>query len=74
MNAAQAGEGSEEMGFKLTPLVSGNGLRTTEARNPTSQEGAGHSIGSDDRDGDRFRPTRKAVHRSEAVGAAVGGG
>jgi hypothetical protein len=37
MNATQPGQGVEKLRFKLTSLVSGDGLRTTEAGYPAGQ-------------------------------------
>jgi hypothetical protein len=50
LNVTQRGQGSEELQFKLTSLVSGDGLQATGVEYPTGQEGACHSVGCDVQD------------------------
>jgi hypothetical protein len=38
VDAAKSGEGLEEIGFELPPLVSGNRLRTAEASEPQCRQ------------------------------------
>jgi hypothetical protein len=74
VNTAKLGEGVEELWLMLTSKVGGDGLRATETRYPTGQEGTFHSFGCDFRERNCFRPARDSVNCSEAVGITCGRG
>jgi hypothetical protein len=65
--STHSGQGVEELRLELTPLVSADGLRATEAGYPAGSEGACHGLGIDVRDGNCFWPAFETVDRGEAL-------
>lgn len=60
-------QGVEELRFKLTSLVGGNGLLATEAGYLAGQLGACHCVGCDGQGGDDFWPAGERVGCNKAV-------
>jgi hypothetical protein len=67
LNATLPGKELEELLFKLTFMVVGDGFRATEAGYPVGQQGPCHGVGCDVRDGDDFWPAGETVGCSETV-------
>ena len=64
MNAVHGGQGVEELCFELPTLISGDGLRASEANYPSGQQGSGSRLCCHIWQENGFRP---ALNRSTAL-------
>jgi len=71
INAAHDGQGVEELWFELPTLISGDGLRATEASYPSRQQGFGYRLCCDVRQGNGFQPVCKVIYCRGAVYGTV---